>query len=133
MSQENVEIVERFYAAFARGDFDLLLSLVAVDAELHISDAFFDEPMTYRGRSGAAEQLRRMNETFEEFGLDPQRMIDRGERVLAIVAADAKGRLSGAHVQGLFGHLWTIRDAAMVRFQEYKDVDEALKAVGLEE
>jgi uncharacterized protein len=133
MSEENVELVRRCYEAFNRGDRDLLMSLAAADIELHVSDAFFDEPTTFRGHDGFGAQLRRMSETFDGFSLRPRRVIGRDNQVLAIVAAEATGKLSGARVQGVFGHLWTIRDAALVRFSEYRDVDEALNAARLAE
>jgi ketosteroid isomerase-like protein len=52
MSQENVEVVRRAYAAFNRGDLDAVVANVAPDAEYVTSGAIPGSGSVYRGREG---------------------------------------------------------------------------------
>jgi ketosteroid isomerase-like protein len=63
MSQENVEVVRRTYAAFNDGDLETVLAIFDPDIEWNASDVFFDQPRTYRGRRTWREEF--LSETAE--------------------------------------------------------------------
>jgi ketosteroid isomerase-like protein len=132
MSQENVELVRRAYDAMASADIDATLQYLDPAIELHVSDAYFDAPHTYRGHEGYRELVAAQVEVFDEFRAEPERFLDTGDQVLAIVRAGGRARASGVEVSARFGHLLTIRNRKAVRFQEFKDPEEALRAAGLE-
>ncbi len=52
MSQENVEIMRRAYAAFSEGNLGPVLEALDVDLEWNASDVFFDQPRTYPRSAG---------------------------------------------------------------------------------
>jgi ketosteroid isomerase-like protein len=134
MSQENVEIVRRTYAAFSEGNLGAVLAALDPDLEWNASDVFFDQPRTYRGRQTWQEQfLPELAEIFREYRAVPERLIDAREHVLAVAQVGGPGRRSGADVMARVGHVLTFRDGRVVRFTEFKAVADAFRAVGLSE
>jgi ketosteroid isomerase-like protein len=82
MSQENVEVVRRAYAAFSEGNLGPVLAALDPDLEWNASDVFFDQPRTYLGRQTWQEQfLPELAEIFREYRALPERLIDAGEHV----------------------------------------------------
>src|SRR4051812_15765240 len=131
MSQENVEIARRGYAAFNDGDMAGALDMFDPDIEWSASDVFFDTPVTYSGREEWRTRfLPDLMEIFEAYRAEPEELIDLGEQVLAIVRLEGIGRRSGAEVIARVGHVATFRNRKMVRFVEYAEVAEALEAGG---
>jgi ketosteroid isomerase-like protein len=131
VSLENVELVRGLYEALACGDFDAFFDGHDPTVEVHVSDAYFDAPHTYRGHDGLRELFAAQAEVFDVFRAAPERFFDAGDQVLAIVRAGGRARESGVDVSGRFGHLLSIRDGRVVRFKEFKDPREAMSAAGL--
>src|SRR5262245_42466761 len=55
MSEENVENVRSFLAAFADGNLKAVFAACDPGIELEVTDAYFDAPRTYYGRAGMQE------------------------------------------------------------------------------
>ena len=107
MSQENVEIVRRAYAAFKRGK-PRAGGLAAFDPDIEwkerSSDVFVsDQPRTYRGRQTWQEQISPLSwrrSSGNTSGLKvPERLIDAGEHVGAIAVAQVGGPGADAAAQ----------------------------------
>ncbi len=145
MSRENVEIVRRLYAE--DGPFALPLS---ADDERALLDRLFREyydegveirmPADYpegeqvlRGREGMTRLLAMLRETWTEFRFEPERFIDAGDRVAALVRVVAEGGASGVATDRKTAHIWLVRDGRLSSIQIYRDRSEALEAVGLAE
>ena len=60
--------------------------------------------------------------TAEEF-------IQSGDRILVLILWRGAGKGSGAEVEGAGAHLWTFRDGLVVRFDVYRDRNEARSAL----
>ena len=129
MSQENLEIVRRAYAAPA-----LLVDAphVASDAEFDFSDVYPDQPVL-RGME-AMRVFQGVGPWRGSIRFEPERYweID-AERVLALVRVSATGHGSGAPVDIRVAHEFTLRNGLIVRFKVHSDPARALKGVGLEE
>ena len=69
---------------------------------------------------------------FETFEVRLNRIIDAGDRVVALTHIQARGRASGAAVDALTGGIFTLRDGKIVRYV-LTGAREALEAVGLGE
>ena len=130
MSQENVEIVRAMYET-VDGRLHGRPALLAPDVEFHLSGAFPDLDRLYRGREGFRELNDQLNAPWERISLEPDRIIDIGERVLVLSHFQARGR-DGIEVRLPFAHLWTLRDGQVVRLDAFSDQDRALEAAGLE-
>jgi hypothetical protein len=134
MSQENVEIVQRAYAAFNDADIEKVLAILDPDIEWNASEVFFDQPRTYRGRRAWQEEfLRDLMDVFAQYRSEPEDVIDAGDQVVSIVHVGGPGRRSGAEATARVGHVLTLRGGRLVRFTEFKEPREALEAAGLAE
>ncbi len=134
MSEGNVRLVRESYAAGGttieqRDLFARLAERVTPGTEFDFTAAYPDRPVM----RGIDEVTRFRDEgPWEELNFEPERFLDvDDERVLVMVRVDARGKGSGARVELLNAHEFTIRNGALVRFKVYSDRDEALEAAGL--
>jgi ketosteroid isomerase-like protein len=131
MSQENVEIVRRGYEHFNRSgevDFNALDPAVVYD----LSRRTFD-PLVFRGHDGVREFLRLIREQWGSRRMEPQNLIDAGDKVVASVRLVGVGRQSGVETTGNTAHVWTFSKGKVVRLTVFQTMEEALEAVGLRE
>jgi ketosteroid isomerase-like protein len=130
MSQENVEIVRRWYDAYARGDPDDP-ALAPFDPEIEAYDHDILDAGEYRGFDGLLRWQADWDQQWESWRWDPEEFIDAGERVVAVLRVHARGRHSGVEVERVDAAVWTLRDGQCVRLDYYNSKQQALKAVGL--
>ena len=133
MSQENVELVVRFYEP-ATSKAELLSAMPRTMAFCHpgVEWTSREDGVTYRGRDGVRQALERWLESFDEYRYEVQRIIDSGgDDVLVVGLEVARGAMSGAEVHSVNHELLTVRDGMIVRFREFFDESEALEAAGL--
>jgi ketosteroid isomerase-like protein len=128
-----VRSLRQVYAAVNRRDFDLLLVALDPGIELHRVEVFLDVSGTFHGHDGYMEVWRRGLESFEDMRLDPEELLDLGDRWLVTVRYSGHGTGSGvAFSQQLFS-LITTRRGLVVRQDDFRDRAEALEAVGVSE
>jgi ketosteroid isomerase-like protein len=130
MSQENVEIVRRFYEAFNRGDRDGWLRLMSSDVELLAHEIGGGHTV------GAEEVARGMDEftsVFASYEVSPDDFYDAGDQIVVVLRRSATSARSPASIENRFGQVISIRGGRIVRFQSFPRVSEALEAAGLSE
>jgi len=59
----------------------------------------------------------------------PDEFIESGDRILVMIRWIGAGRGSGVAVEGEGAHLWTFRDGLAVRFDVYRDREQARRAL----
>jgi ketosteroid isomerase-like protein len=141
MSEENVEMLRRSYAAYNAAanapnpreairavlerfsDPEIEWELPPIAVERHI----------YHGIDGVMELFEMILETFEQVRQVPERFIDCGDQVLVFVRSEARGRTAGLDINEEWAHLTTVRDGKIVRVQQFRDRADALEAAGLRE
>ena len=131
MSQENVEAFWRTLEAFQRGDLDAWVESFHHDAEFIPLRAPIQG--TYRGHDGVREFLADNAESFDLFDPAYEHVRDIGDHVLAIGTLRVRGKESGVEVEVPSALVVTYRDGKAIRFEDFGDKREALKAVGLTE
>jgi ketosteroid isomerase-like protein len=130
MSRQNLEVIERGYAAWNRRDLQELLEVISPDFEFWPLPGFLDIEKVYRGKEGFKRFFETWWEAWTALDLSVERTEDLGDRVLALVLFDGVGRSSGARVTLSVGHLWSLRDGLIVRLDALEP-DEAVEAAGL--
>ena len=128
MSQENVEVVGRFYECLARRDWDAMWRDLdpdfVLDTQLQGS---------YRGRDECQAFAEDQIGAFESSTAEPVEVFESGEHVAVFVKMRARPKGSSAEIQVIIGHLFTLRDGLIVRLQTFPQREKALEAAGLRE
>ena len=134
MSQENVEIVRRYYEAYAQGGFDRLMEYWSDDLDHRAARDGVDDPGPIRGKNAMRKHIGDWIDTFDEFWFEAVELIDAGEEtVVAVERFGGRAKLSGVETDQTSGVVLTIREGKIARCREYATRAEALEAAGLRE
>jgi uncharacterized protein len=127
VAEANVDALKRGYAALNRGNLSVVLELLHPEIEWHEPSPSPDAG-SHQGRESFERFLRGWLESFDEFRVEPERIVERGDRLIAVVRQTGSGRSSGAHVDARLAHVWTVEDGKAVRWEAFGDPEEALRA-----
>jgi uncharacterized protein len=116
--------------AYARRDYDAFM--VGFDPEIVIDtgDAF-PESNVYHGLEGMRRFLAMFEEVWQDYVIEPEEVVDFGDRYVLVARHRGHGRGSGAGVDRRVGLVGTLRGGMVVRFVFYGSPAQALEAVGL--
>jgi len=108
MSQDNVTLVRSVYA--------LGLEQAVVDRAFagYLDEGFevrppgaYPDGEIFRGREGVRRWLATIDEVWGEWRFEPERFIDAGDRIVALVRVVARGGSSGVALDRKTAHVWT--------------------------
>jgi ketosteroid isomerase-like protein len=135
MSEENVEAFKRANEAFNRGDVDALLQDLDAEGEFHpeLQALLGGEATVYRGHEGVREFFHDTYEAFAEMRIEYSEIRDLGDRLVAIGRLHARGRQSGAEIEGPIGAFVEFSGGKLTRIASYANTKRALEAAGLRE
>ena len=72
-------------------------------------------------------------QTFDRLRVQAERFIEVGDSVVVLVRHIGSAKASGLPFEGKFADVVTLREGRVIRFEQYRDRAEALKAAGLSE
>jgi ketosteroid isomerase-like protein len=128
MSQENVEIVRRIFARWAKGDFR---STDHFDPAVETHWVSPDETVTY-GLEALGASWAEWLEPWDHLTMEAEELFDAGDRVVANGVIRARGHASGVETEWSTAMVLTLRDGEVVRLDAFgSDRDAALEAAGL--
>jgi uncharacterized protein len=125
----NVDIVQSVIEAAP--DWDKVRSMLHPDARLDQSQ--IPDGGVFEGREAFGHFFRRWFDTWDDLRITPERFIENGDRVLALVTVEGRGKSSGVLVTVQAADIWTVREGKIVSLVGYPDRDEALLALGVSE
>ena len=131
MSEENVERVRRAYRLYQetqQPDYELLHRDVAWHTARDLPDSD-----TFRGHEGVADLYSEWIDSFEDFRVEVEELIDGGDAVIVMTRLRGRFRGSSEEVDLIEAHVWKLFDGKAVEIREYRTRAEALEAVGLSE
>ena len=131
MSEENVEVVERFYAAFDRGDDASILKLLDANVEWDTT-ARIDGRLTHGiedMRASVAEGFG----SFDRVRIEPVEMRQAGDQVAVRLRGWFRGASSGVVTETSWAGVFSIRHGRIQGYRDYVGWREALEDVGLSE
>ena len=132
MSEENVEIARRFYAAWNAENREPALEFFADDVVW--TPAREDpDPAPHRGPEGVRAFWAQWEELFEDIRIDAEEVVAAGERVLSRLHVTGSGKGSGIDVDQRVYQVVDFRNGSIWRVDEFYARAEALKAAGLSE
>jgi uncharacterized protein len=130
MSEENVEIVRGLYDVLNVGGAEAVRKLLD-------PDVVFKEPLeqpgatAFHGMDAAIEGFGKRSENWETHRIEPERLIDLGDRVLSLEHHGLPGR-DGMEVEADSATIWTLRRGKVIRVEAWWDQGTALKVAELE-
>jgi hypothetical protein len=134
MSQENVEIVRRAYEAFNQGDLEGMVADFAPGFEFLPTGAVPGAGARVRGGpEGWRELVNWFWAEFDDAGAEIDELTEAGDKVLAEVTLQGRGKQSGVEATWHLWHLWVIEDGQVAYGQGFMRRAEALEAAGLGE
>ena len=125
MANADVETLKDGYAALNRGDLMVVLSLLDPAIEWH-EPAPSLEAGTHRGRDSFEGFLRGRLESFDNFRVEPERVVERGDALVVVVRQTGSGRSSGLPIETRLAHVWTLAEDRVVRWEAVADPQAAL-------
>src|SRR5688572_25543859 len=134
MSQQNVEIVRRWWAGFNEEGMPPL-SLCDERIEIRNPPDFPVRGM-YQGHDGVRRWRDQVFEIVEDARVEPEEVVDvhdDGETVLMLLRATGTASYSEMKIELEWAAIWTIRDGKVLRAQGYLSRADALVAAGLPE
>jgi hypothetical protein len=123
----SAELIHSLYAALAARDVDLAQPLLDDDISIEDMSGSDGVPLGH-GRDGLGELLRRYDDQFREFRIEPVEMIAVGEKTLVEVRIGGIG-ISGAEHWGTGYHVHTVVAGKLVRLQLFAERGKAEGAV----
>jgi ketosteroid isomerase-like protein len=132
VSEENIGVVRRIYAAYGRRDNEAPFDAYAPDVEWDISElGIFGAASVYHGHEGVRACFRDLFSAFREFEIRAEELRASGEHVLVKVWEHGVGTASGAVVDRQHHALWTLHDGKVVGMRVYIRRSDAEQAAGL--
>lgn len=131
MPQENVDRLRRILALVFGGR-PLGPELLAEDAEW-VNPADAVETGTRHGADGFNGAIASVFATWDDVRFDTERLIDRGDQVVALGVLRGHVHAAGMEVDSPHGQVWTFRDGRATRMSWHNSHREALEAAGLQE
>ena len=123
------DLLSRGMAAWDRGDIEGALEMFHPDVVWHLSGIFPDFTGTIRGHDDIREFWRSFTEPWEHIEIEPAEFHHSGEWTVVALRFCAVGR-AGVRVELPQAHALRFRDGLVAEYRSYRELDEALTAVG---
>jgi len=129
----HVELVQRVYAAFGRGQVEAVLAAFDPQIEWHLAEGHPYEPggRAWVGPGAVREKLfERIGAEWDGFTVHPQIFHDAG--VVVVVEGRYTGtcKSTGKSLDAQLCHVWTIRNGKVARFQQFVDTAQLQDVIG---
>jgi uncharacterized protein len=130
-AQENKQVVQQAYSAFARGDIQGLLALCAEDIQWVSPGEGLPPTGTYHGHAAVANAFEKLVRELEIDALEPREFIAEGDRVLVLGWEHGKVRASNRKYEFHWVMAFNVRDGKITSCHEYNDTLALARAYGL--
>jgi ketosteroid isomerase-like protein len=132
MSEENVEVVRRYFEAYDRDDVDGWKSLLAPEVEFRPLGARLMGGSSV-GREDVARTIIEFLGSFASYSLSPEAFHDAGDQVVVVLRRSARSSRSSAPIEDRFAQLFSLRDGRIIGMRSFPEPHDALEAAGLSE
>jgi ketosteroid isomerase-like protein len=133
MSQENVELLRRFHAAFNRRDLDALLALHDPEVEVVSLRMKLEGGHPFQGHDGVRSWYASLLDVYPDFASEIEEVRELGEVTIARLRQYGHGRESDAPIELTVWHVTHVRNRKIVWWCAVRMEAEALEAAGLSE
>ena len=131
MPDEATIPVRRYAEAISRGDLDAALDVCHPEVEFSSMLALL-EGRVYRGHAGVRRYFADVAAAWDEWRVEIEHVLPAPDgRAVIVLRMHVRGRGSGVPLEERVAHVWELRDGKLWRSTPYRDLDEALRAVGI--
>ena len=131
MSQQNVQIARKGFAAYADGGVEAALAFLAPDAVSYAFPEWVEDPV-YRGHDGARKLDSVWRDNFDDFAIELREVRDLDERVLLLGEMTGRVKGSGAPIcQPIAALDSDFREGMVGEIRYFSSWEQALKAAEL--
>ena len=127
MAEANGEALQRGYQALNRGDLSGVLKLLDPEIEWHEPEPSPDAG-AHTGRDSFERFFRSWIDSFDGFRVEPEQVLERDDKLIAVVHQSGRGRASGVEVDARLAHVWTVKNGRAIRWEAIANVEDALRA-----
>jgi ketosteroid isomerase-like protein len=128
MSEDNVEVVKRMYAAFYAGDFETALG--QFDPNVLVDPVARPDLGVGKGREFVRDTVASWMAVFDDWSDEIGEIRDLGGRVLVLSSQRGRGKGSGVEVESQYALLYDLHGGAITSMRMYASAAEALAAAG---
>lgn len=130
MSQANIELIQRVYAAFNRADIPAVLDEFSPNVRWIAADhSPLADHSPYCGLAAVREGVfLRISQNFERLTVRVDEIFAAEDRVVALGYYDGLLKSKAKSFQAQVAHLWTIAAGKVVKFQQYVDTHQLAEA-----
>jgi len=132
MSQENVEIVRRYYEAWNAGGLDDARAFWSDEIEWQDAPQMLDGG-TCRGAEAVVAHFRDLDEVLGTMKVQVERLVPTGDEVLVLLNVHLDAPRGGLPLDGPIFETVRVEGGKISRIRLFVDEREALEAVGLSE
>ena len=132
MSEENVEIARRAFAAWESGDSAAMLEGLHEDVVSRRMAPLIDS-QSHHGPDGVTELIAEWLEPYDHFSSHADEFIDAGDSVVVRVPQEARLAGSDQLISGTFWFLLAFQGDKVIRLEIYGERGQAFEAAGLSE
>jgi ketosteroid isomerase-like protein len=126
---DDIELIERAYAAWNRGDVDAVVHAMSESVEVHpvLGDVVAAD--SFHGHDGVRRWYETIQGSLDDFRADLEDVVETGDgRYLVRLRFSGRGRASGAEVSLEAAHLITMCNGLVTRLTGYPTWDEGVQA-----
>jgi uncharacterized protein len=125
VTEAEVSALVEGYDAWNRREADVLGELLDPEMEWQPGFGALEEGV-HRGADGFRQFVGSWIESFDDFRISPELLIQVGDEIVVIAHQQGRGHGSGIELETQVVHVWTIRDGRAVRWWGPRTRDEAL-------
>jgi ketosteroid isomerase-like protein len=132
-AEDNTAVIDQLYQAFANGDIPGALANMDPNIEWNEAESFpYADGNPYIGPQAIVDGVfARIGAEWEYWNLTEIELHEvSNNKVLATLRYQAKYKENGAIIDAQTAHFWTLKDGKIIRFQQYTDTDQVVRAVG---
>jgi uncharacterized protein len=129
LTEDDIRGLLEGYEAWNKRDPNVFTELL--DPELEWEPAFGSpEAGRYRGAEEFSQFVESWMESFDEFRIEPELLVQVGDTVVVVAHQEGRGRGSGIALQARVVHVWRVSDGKAVSWWAPRTLDDALEALG---
>lgn len=133
MSQESVHLIRGLYGAFGKGDMPTVLAIMDPGIEWREAEnILYADRNPYVGPQAIVDGVfMRLATEWDRFTVTPGEWLDAGDHVVVLGTYTGTYKATGKGVRAQFAHVWRLKGAKVVRFQQYTDTKQWADAAGI--